>query len=206
MLDGNDRGRFVWYDLMTSDPGKAQPFYQQVAGWGTQPFNSDYSMWTVNGKPIGGVMDLPRAGVPPHWIGYVAVPDVDAAVRQTESLGGKAHVPGTDIPNVGRFAILADPQGAVFAVFAGNAPEQGDKPVAGDFSWHELATTDYKAAFAFYQALVGWETIAEHDMGPMGIYFIFGRNGTQLGGMFNKPTEMPWPPNWLRIADCTLLA
>jgi predicted enzyme related to lactoylglutathione lyase len=71
-------------------------------------------------------------------------------------------------------------------------------PNIGGFSWHELATPDYAAAFRFYQALFGWEKVAEHDMGPMGMYFIFGRNGTQLGGMFNKPADMPFPPNWLQ--------
>jgi hypothetical protein len=125
---------------------------------------------------------------------------VDATVKQAESLGGKTHHKPTDIPEVGRFAVLEDPQGAAFAVFTPkeNPPGPDGTPGIGDFSWHELATTDYAAAFRFYQALFGWEKIAEHDMGPMGIYFIFGRNGTQLGGMFNKPAEMAAPPNWLQ--------
>jgi predicted enzyme related to lactoylglutathione lyase len=203
MADANARGRFVWYDLMTSDPKKAEPFYQKVAGWGTQVWNGQqpYTMWTVNGNPIGGVMDMPPGlNAPPHWIAYIAVPDVDATVKQAESLGGKTHHKPTDIPSVGRFAVLADPQGAVFAVFTpqDNPPGHDGKPNVGEFSWHELATTDYKAAFRFYQALFGWENLVEHDMGPMGIYFIFGRNGKQLGGMFNKPAEMPGPPNWLQ--------
>jgi predicted enzyme related to lactoylglutathione lyase len=125
---------------------------------------------------------------------------VDATVKQAESLGATIHHKPTDIPTVGRFAVLADPQGAFFAVFTppGNAPGHEGMPNVGEFSWHELATTDYAAAFGFYQALFGWEKIAEHDMGPMGIYFLFGRNGQQLGGMFNKPPEMPFPPNWLQ--------
>jgi uncharacterized protein len=203
MADANARGRFVWYDLMTNDPQKAEPFYQKVAGWGTQVWNGQqpYTMWTVNGNPIGGVMEMPKGvNAPPHWIAYIAVPDVDATVKQAESLGATTHHKPTDIPTVGRFAVLADPQGAFFAVFTpqGNPPGHDGMPNVGEFSWHELATTDYAAAFRFYQALFGWDKVAEHDMGPMGIYFLFGRNGQQLGGMFNKPPEMPFPPNWLQ--------
>ena len=197
----DERGRFVWYDLMTTDPKKAEPFYTRVAGWGTQPFEGmPYTMWTRDGAPIGGVGQVEPPGTPPHWIAYIAVPDVDAAAKQAEGLGGRTVVPGTDIPSVGRFAVLADPQGAMFAVFTpaegaqGAGPERD--PKLGEFSWHELTTTDYKKAFAFYQAMFGWEKTAEHDMGPMGTYFMFGRNGRELGGMFNKTADMTMPPNW----------
>lgn len=197
----DDRGRFVWYDLMTSDPKKAEAFYTKVMGWGTQPFEGmPYTMWTRDGAPIGGVGQVEPPTMPPHWIAYVAVPNVDAAVTQAEGLGGQTIVPGTDIPTVGRFAVLADPQGAVFSVFTPNDGSQGPGPEAdpkiGQFSWHELTTTDHKNAFAFYQAMFGWEKTGEHDMGPMGMYFIFGRNGRELGGMFNLTADMKMPPNW----------
>jgi uncharacterized protein len=204
MADASARGQFVWYDLMTADPKKAEEFYSKAAGWGTQEFDKmPYTMWTVNGTPIGGVMPLPpETGAPPHWLAYIAVPDVDATVEQTESLGGKTIVPATDIPNVGRYAVLADPQGAVFSAFTPeptqSSPRHDGDPKIGEFSWHELLTTDWVKALAFYQAIFGWEKIEEHDMGPMGVYLIFGRNGVQLGGMFNKPAEMPAPPNWLQ--------
>lgn len=202
MAETTDRGRFVWYDLMTSDPKKAEAFYTKVAGWGTQPFEGmPYTMWTRDGAPIGGVGQGEPPDMPPHWLAYVAVPDVDAAVKQAEDLGGRTAVPGTDIPNVGRFAVLADPQGAVFAVFTpghgGQGPGPERDPKIGEFSWHELTTTDYKNAFAFYQAMFGWEKIAEHDMGPIGTYFMFGRNGRELGGMFNRSSDMKMPPNWM---------
>ena len=201
MADTTNRGRFVWYDLMTTDPKKAEPFYTRVAGWGTQPFEGmPYTMWTRDGAPIGGVGQVEPPGMPPHWLAYIAVPNVDAAVTQAEGLGGRTAVPGTDIPNVGRFAVLADPQGAVFAVFtpagAGQAPGPERDPKLGEFSWHELTTTDYKKAFAFYQAMFGWEKTGEHDMGPMGMYFMFGRNGRELGGMFNTTGDLKMPPNW----------
>jgi predicted enzyme related to lactoylglutathione lyase len=78
-------------------------------------------------------------------------------------------------------------------------PETGMKPV-GDFSWHELATTNVQAAFDFYRALFGWEVLDRLDMGPSGIYLIFGWGGQQRGGIYNKTAEMTWPSNWLSYA------
>jgi predicted enzyme related to lactoylglutathione lyase len=115
-------------------------------------------------------------------------------------------VPGTDIPNAGKFAVLMDPQGAAFAVYSSDqeSPESAWPPNVGEFSWHELATTDREAAFDFYAALFGWEKTEAMDMGEAGIYQMYGGGGTTLGGMFNKPAEMPGPPFWLfyiRVPD-----
>ena len=136
---------------------------------------------------------------PPHWLAYISCPNVDEIVQQAESLGAKVFVKPQDIPDVGRFAILADPQGAVFSAFASsNPPQPEEDPKVGEFSWHELATTDFEAGFRFYQTLFGWEKREDHDMGPMGVYRLFGRNGKEIGGMFNKPPEMASvPPHWL---------
>lgn len=195
------RGRFVWYDLMTTDPAKAEAFYTKVCGWSTEPWGSPtpYTMWKANGTPIGGVMPVQNPGAPPHWLAYISCPDVDQTVKTSESLGGKTYVKSKDIPNVGRFAILSDPQGALFSAFASSNPPQPEAdPKAGEFSWHELATTDYDAGFRFYETLFGWEKRVDHDMGPMGVYRLFGRNGKEIGGMFNKPPEMgSVPPHWL---------
>ena len=102
----------------------------------------------------------------------------------------------------GRYAVLKDPQGAVFAIIdPENArPEAAGTPPLGTFSWHELATTDNEAAFAFYSGLFGWDAMQRMDMGPTGIYLIFGQNGVQRGGMYIKPADMPAPPNWLPYA------
>jgi len=195
------RGRFVWYDLMTTNPARAEAFYTKVCGWNTEPWDgpTPYSMWTANGTPLGGVMPVQNPGAPPHWLAYISCPDVDQAVKTSESLGGKTYVKSRDIPNVGRFAILSDPQGAVFSAFASSNPPQPEAdPKVGEFSWHELATTDYDAGFRFYETLFGWEKRADHDMGPMGVYRLFGRQGKEIGGMFNKPPEMASvPPHWL---------
>jgi predicted enzyme related to lactoylglutathione lyase len=101
-----------------------------------------------------------------------------------------------DVPTVGRVSVLADPQGAVFGLYR---PEQsgpdGDPLVLGDFSWHDLATDDWKSAWEFYRAIFGWEYESQMDMGPAGIYWMFRRSGGSraLGGMFNRPPEIPVP-------------
>jgi predicted enzyme related to lactoylglutathione lyase len=213
MSEQSSRGRFVWHDLMTSDPEAAKAFYTAVTGWGTQTWegsNPPYEMWTAGETPIGGSMRLPAeavaGGAQPHWLAYVAVPDVDAAVARAQELGAKVMRQPTDIPTVGRFAVIADPQGASIAVYkpANEQPEPEGMPPVGDFSWHELATTDYEAAFRFYSELFGWEKTTSMDMGAMGVYQMYGRNGQTLGGMLNKSAEIPGPPAWLhytRVAD-----
>jgi predicted enzyme related to lactoylglutathione lyase len=213
MSEQSSRGRFVWHDLMTPDPAAAKAFYTAVTGWGTLTWegsNPPYEMWTAGETPIGGSMRLPAeavaGGAQPHWLAYVTVPDVDATVARAKELGAKVMREPMDIPKVGRFAVIADPQGALIAPYKPeNAqPEPEGMPPVGDFSWHELATTDYEAAFGFYSELFGWEKTSAMDMGPAGVYQMYGRNGQTLGGMYNKPAEMAGPPAWLhytRVED-----
>ena len=199
------RGRFVWHELVTIDSDAAVRFYTKVVGWTVQSWEQDpsYRLWSVRGTPMGGLMQLSedarRQGTPPYWLMYVAVPDVDASVRQATSLGGRTHTAPQDIP-VGRFAVLADPQGATFALYK-PAAGQGmgsDEAGPGDFSWHELATTDWRAAWDFYHALFAWEKSEAMDMGPAGVYQMFGRPGApMLGGMYEKPAELAASPRWL---------
>ena len=217
MSDAEVRGRFLWYELMTTDLEKAKAFYTAVVGWGVQKADMPemtYYMWNCGKESVGGLMDLPeearKMGAPPNWLAYVGTPHVDRTVDQANRLGGKTVVPPTDIPKVGRFAVLSDPQGAVFAIFTpAEPPGPGGPPAVGNFSWHELLTTDHVAAFDFYNALFGWEKADSMDMGPMGIYQMYGRQGHTLGGMFNKPKEMPAPPHWLlyvRVDDVNAAA
>lgn len=199
-------GRFVWHELMTTDPEAAIEFYTKVIGWRVTRFDQDpsYRMWTMGGPPMGGLMLLPedarRMGAPPHWLPYLLVPDVGIVTRQAMALGARTYVEPRDIPSVGRFAVLADPQGAVFAVYTPAGEERGsDETPLGDFSWHELATTDYQAAWRFYQSLFEWVHTESMDMGPAGVYWMFARSGTRrtIGGMYTKSPEMAAPPHWL---------
>ena len=196
----NEVGRFCWYDLMTTDVEGAKSFYTKLIGWGTMNFDGagqPYTMWTNGETPIGGVGALPedarKAGAPPHWMSYVLVPNVDETLARAETLGGRVLVPGMDIPTVGRFGILSDPQGAAIAAFTPLEETPGAPPKPGDFSWHELATSDPVAAFSFYQQLFGWEKTDAMDMGEMGMYQMYTRKGGELplGGIFAKPPEMP---------------
>ena len=171
------QGNFVWYELMTSDVNGAIKFYKDVIGWGTQAFEGGempYTMWTVGETPLGGVMTLPdeakKMGAPPHWLAYVAADDVDALTKKAASLGAKTYMPPKDIPKVGRFSIIADPQGAVIALFKGSGPEmpRAAEATNGHFSWHELIAGEWESAFRFYSQLFGWQKTDAMDMGPMG--------------------------------------
>lgn len=214
MPEEHERGHFVWYELMTTDPAAAQGFYSAVTGWGTAPFEGmepPYTMWMRGEVPLGGVTELPAparqegaplrdAGAPSHWLASISTGDVDAAAERTRALGGSVRMPPMDIPQVGRYAVLVDPQGAQFAVYKSSqqAPAGDREAEPGEFSWHELATTDHRAAFAFYSDLFGWVKTSEFDMGEAGIYQMYGRReDLPLGGMFDKPAEMPGPPAWV---------
>jgi len=193
-------GRMVWCDLMTSDTGKAKDFYTKLMGWSVTPFpmggGEPYEMWTNGEAPLGGVMRNPAPGVPSHWLTYVAVDNVDASHARALKMGASQHVPPTDIPTVGRFSVIQDPQGAAIALFtpAPGSPDMPDTPPGkGQISWYELATSDLDGARAFYSDLFGWEMRDAHDMGEMGPYQIFGRKGVahDTGGMFKRPPQMP---------------
>lgn len=195
-------GPFVWYELMTTNTKGAKDFYSKVVGWGTQDMpmpGMTYTLLTSGATQVAGLMDLPedakKMNTPPSWVGYVGVDDVDATAKKIKSLGGSVYVEPKDIPNIGRFAVVADPQKATFALFKGQNPppqEQAADPSApGRIGWHELLCADWQKAFAFYSDVFGWKKESAHDMGPMGVYQIFSAGGPPIGGMFNKPPEVP---------------
>jgi uncharacterized protein len=210
MATGPLRGRFVWHELMTSDPAAGMAFYQKLTGWKKEPYADvpDYTMFVGPRGPVGGCMALPAEaagmGVPPNWLSYIGTSDTDATAREAETLGGKVIKGPISIP-VGRFAIISDPQGVVFAIYTPNLMDDSDpKAQVGEFSWHELATTDINAAWDFYSKLFGWEKTRAMDMGDMGVYQIYGLPGLELGGIYKVPPNFPAPPHWLpyiRIAD-----
>jgi hypothetical protein len=149
--------------------------------------------------------DARRTGVTPHWVGYVGVDDVDAAVDQIKQLGGAVHVPPTDVPNISRFSVVADPQMATLALVKGLNPGHEQSAELGTparVGWHELLAADWEKAFAFYGELFGWQKADSH-VGAMGTYQRFSAGGETIGGMFTKPPTLPFP-FWLyyfNIAD-----
>ena len=111
-------GKVGWNELVTSDPEAAIRFYTTLFGWETEKFpgEMDYTMFKHGGKAFGGVMKTPPNNAPTMWTNYVVVEDVDATVAKSDSLGGKVCMPPTDIPQVGRIAIIMDPQGATIGL------------------------------------------------------------------------------------------
>lgn len=192
------KGSFFWYELMTSDTKAAEAFYTAVVGWTGAPYEGgDYTVLSASGAGVGGIMAAPQ-GVPPHWIGYIHVDDVDAAAASAEQAGGKVQKPAWDVPGVGRMAAISDPQGAGFMLMTPSST--GQRPAVapntpGQIGWHELHTSDWQKAWDFYSGLYGWQKDQAMDMGPMGTYQIFAENGEQRGAMFNSP-NVPHPV-WL---------
>jgi uncharacterized protein len=196
---------FVWYELMTTDMDAAKNFYGAVVGWGAQDWGQPdmrYAIMSAGERPVAGVMTLPEeacaAGARPGWVGYIYADDVDAATEDVRQAGGAVHRAPADIPNVGRFSVVADPQGATFRLFkpAGgdNSPAQPMTP--GHIGWHELYAIDWPSAFDFYAGRFGWTKAEAVDMGPMGTYQLFAAGGEPIGGMMNKPEQIP-SPVWL---------
>jgi uncharacterized protein len=210
-----DFGRFVWYDLMSPDTEASKRFYTEVLGWGTRVdrplFGVDgrppYTMWTAGDAPIAGLVPFSDD----YWLGYVSIADVGGSVTQAKDLGGEVLFEPTEIAKVGRFAVIADPQGAAIALFQGaqgSPPPQPFTPKPREFSWHELATTDWRAALDFYQPMFGWETLSENRMGPLGANLVFGHHGVAYGAMFHKPPDMPGPAwcYYVRVDDAREVA
>jgi uncharacterized protein len=185
-------GTFVWHEHLSSDPKQAQDFYTQLFGWETEvwkPGEMDYMMISSGGKTHGGFFKAPE-GVPNHWIGHVLVDSADETAEKVKAAGGTILMDPMDIPEVGRFAPIADPQGAVVSAFQ----PAGDGPTPeGVFVWDELGTQDVEAAERFYGAVFGWTST---DMGEeYGGYKIFQIGETRVAGAM-KLRDSSAPSGW----------
>lgn len=199
----NPTGAFVWYDLMTTDPQAATTFYGDVIGWTANVSTTSgkpYTLLSAADTMVAGLMETPEEaramGIPPCWTGYIGVTDLDAKLAALLAAGGSVRRPPENIPTIGRFAVVADPQGAVFILFTpfDNPPRPSIAPgTPGHVGWHELYATDGPAAFAFYSALFGWTKSEAIDMGEMGTYQLFATGGAPVGGMMTKPPQVPMP-------------
>ena len=188
-------GKFVWHEQVSPDPKQAEDFYTQLFGWGTEVFKPgevDYTMIASGGQNHGGFSKALEGAPPPHWLSHVAVENLEETIEKATSAGGKLAAGPFDMSEVGRIAIIADPQGAYVSLYQ---PE-GDGPAAeGVFVWDELGTTDVDGAQGFYEEVFGWTT---SEMGPeYGGYRIFNRGETGIAGLMSLPDEsMPalWQP------------
>jgi predicted enzyme related to lactoylglutathione lyase len=203
----NPRGDFIWYELMTPDAEGAKAFYDSVVGWmisDPEPAYNGYRMiGRSDGKFAGGVLPLTQEmqqhGARPTWLGYICVSDVDASVASIEQGGGKALMPAFDIPNVGRVAMVSDPQGAPFYIMKPIPPSNDPDAKSDVFSvdqpqrvrWNELATSDPDAGLDFYRREFGWGQDGDMDMGEMGKYRFIQSNGVNIGAVMRKPPQLP---------------
>jgi len=200
---------FIWYELLAADKASAEAFYRAVVGWSAADAggpNAGYTLFSAADRPAAGALTLPAdaclSGEDPCWIGYVMVDDVDAAAAGVAEAGGSVHKQPADIEGVGRFAVVADPGGAVFGLLApqpmGSPPPPLPRMTPGHCGWHELYAADGDAAFGFYADRFGWSESATMDMGAMGTYRIWSAEpgGEALGGMMTRPAQMP-KPAWL---------
>lgn len=203
----NPAGDFIWYELMSPDPDAAKAFYDSVVGWDIEPQPAgemDYRMIRrSDGGNAGGVLritpEMASHGARPTWLGYINVADVDSTAASIEAAGGKTQMAPTDIPNVGRIAMLTDPQDAPFYVMKPNPPG-GDANARSDvFSrdaeqrvgWNELATSDQKAALDFYMSQFGWTKGETMPMGEMGDYQLLTHHDVPIGAIMTKAPERP---------------
>jgi hypothetical protein len=198
----NPQGTPIWYELMTTDADAAQTFYADVVGWSIAPFpggDASYRILTApDGQGAGGLMTLPEgAPMKPGWFSYIGVDDVDAMAGQIKQKGGAVHIGPQDIPGVGRFAFVTDPQGMAFYIMRGDNPAdsqafQVNSP--GHCGWNELVTSDHKGALQFYGALFDWENNESMPMGEMGDYAFIDHHGTRIGAMMTAGGG--WPTRW----------
>ena len=219
----DDRGAFIWYELICDDPVAAKAFYDPVIGWNIDiegqklPTGSSYHMINRSdggyaGAVLGMSQDMRDNGSKPVWMGYVCVPDVDASVRAFEEAGGALHMPAMDLP-VGRIAMVSDPRGVPIYLMDPVPPEGQPDARSDVFSvdrpqhirWNELWVPDQGAAAAFYGEQFGWRQEGAMDMGPMGAYEMVRNppHETLLGGVMRAQEAGP-PPLWhfyFRVPD-----
>lgn len=196
------QGTPCWYELGTSDLDGAGDFYTAILGWqiadsGMDGF--DYRLAKSGDDMVAGLMSNTgqQGNPPPNWLLYFAVDDCDQTAADITAAGGAILKAPDDIPGTGRFAVAADPQGAVFGLLQPDmsqmSPADRAKAEAGEGAfnqkkaghgcWNELMSTDPDAGFSFYAELFGWTKGDAMDMGAMGSYQLFRHKGTDIGGM-----------------------
>ena len=196
------QGQPCWYELGTSDLEGAADFYTGIVGWqitdsGMSGF--DYRLAASGDDVIAGLMSnaAQEGNPPPNWLIYFAVDDCDQTAAHVREEGGRVFKGPDDIPGTGRFAVVADPQGAVFGILQPDMSQMSPKDRAkaeagegafdpqkpGHCNWNELMTTDPEAALAFYSRLLGWTRGEAMEMGDMGVYQLVRRNGVDIGAI-----------------------
>jgi predicted enzyme related to lactoylglutathione lyase len=195
------KGFFAWHDLGTVavNADKVETFYPGLLGWTTEVQdmgNGSYTMFKNGEQHIGGFSSSgPHADVPPNWVSYFSVDDVDATLDQIKSLGGSQIDKPWDMPAVGRMAFAADPEGSVFALFQAEEPNvvtevpQGVQP-GGAVAWHEVTVENQQAAADFYAAVFGYGKVV-WPMDDGGEYIGLTIGDAPVAGVFKRPEGAP---------------
>ncbi|HEX2505688.1 MAG TPA: VOC family protein [Gaiellaceae bacterium] len=192
-------GKFVWHENYSGDVEAAKRFYSELFGWDFEtwkPGEADYAMVKVDDRMHAGFMTVQQEGAPAHWLGIVEVENCDETARNAAAVGGTVHAGPFDIPDVGRFAVIADPQGAVLAAMASESDSHEQPAAEGVFVWDELHTSDIEDAKRFYGEVFGWGS-EDMDMGEAGTYTLFKRAGGPDPGGGMQTADDPTLPHWL---------
>ncbi|MCA9690020.1 MAG: VOC family protein [Nannocystaceae bacterium] len=197
------QGHFIWRELMTEDPARAAEFYRALFGWTILETHAGpegvYRMVQHAGRELGGIVatrpehDHPR----PHWLSYARVPEVEPICARARKLGGAELIGPTELPGVGRLAVLADPTGAHWAVFAvSRARPLPERPPPGVFCWTQLLTPEVARARAFYGELLRWGV--EPAPSPDGLPSVmFRASGKLHAGALQLPPSATATASWL---------
>ncbi|MDC3958389.1 VOC family protein [Polyangium jinanense] len=185
---------FCWYELRTTDTGAAQAFYVDVLG-----FRMRDNLFFRGDRPVAGCSPLPERaaarGAPAHWLGHIAVRDVESLSHRILAQGGEQLGPTRTLESGATRVILRDPFGSVLSLVSSSDTTSGDVVV-----WHDLNTRDHARAFAFYSDLFGWKATETVDFGPeFGAYlkFSWDEGGPSVGGMVSSARLPHVHPHWL---------
>ncbi|MBX9740248.1 MAG: VOC family protein [Beijerinckiaceae bacterium] len=205
----NRHGMPIWYELLTNDAVGSKKFYDAVIGWSIATQSGtpgvDYRMIATHGGDfVGGMMpltdDMRSGGAKPAWLFYIGVDDVDATAAAITAKGGSIHLPPFDIPQVGRIAMVADPQSNPFYIMRGASPEASaawERSGMGKCNWNELATSDQTAGNAFYADIFGWTFPHKMEMpGDMGDYMFIEAAGETIGATMMAGVQPGQPTGW----------
>lgn len=215
-VEAHQPGMFCWVELATTDRSAAKQFYEKLFGWTSRDIpmgeGEPYTIFQLDGRDVGAVYsmmpDQRAAGIPPNWMNYVAVLNTDEAATKAASLGATVMSPPMDVFDQGRFAVIQDPTGAVFAVWQPMKHHgMGVTNEDNAWCWAELVTSDQAKATTFYTSLFGWTTYTM----PMGTnpneQYVIGKVGAAdaAGIMAMQPGMEGIPPHWtpyFAIANC----
>jgi predicted enzyme related to lactoylglutathione lyase len=200
---GYHPGKFVWHDLVTRDPAAARRFYGPLLGWEFQDTTRNgrpYAVARLEGQPVAGIIRHPEeTDEPALWLSYLSVADVDQAARAAVAAGGQTLYEPSDLADVARVAVIADPQGAALGLVSISGGDPADTaPSPGRFFWMEYLAADAPAALGFYEDLSGYETEVQGERDGIE-YHILKRDGRTRAGLFQIPEDADpnVDPNWL---------